>query len=256
MILCVFEGAEREPKLFRTLGQLFFGEREVIVCSFGNNIYELYHQLKEFGGDGDIVAILRENKANGLPDDVMLSDFSEIYLFFDYDFQNVNLSLEEMNARLKEMLDMFCDETDNGKLYVSYPMVESLLYTKEIPDEHFVEYTVSRSECMGHSFKDLASSFSDYGSFDFIELPDSKHHRISGNEIEKVKANWICIIKQHTCKANFITSQNNSIPMNKEDVSQQRIFASQCSKYICDEERIAILNGFPLFIFDYFKELK
>lgn len=255
MILCVFEGAEREPRLFRTLKYLFFGESEVIVCSFGNNIYELYRQLQELGGDGDIVAILRENNADGLLEDVLLSDFSEIYLFFDYDFQNTNLSLDEMNERLKEMLDLFNDETNNGKLFVSYPMVESLLYTKKLPDEHFVEYTVSRSDCMGHSFKDLARSFSFYGSFDFIELPDSRHHQLKKKEIEKVRANWVHIINQHTNKANYITSQSNSMPVNKEYVSQQRIFESQCLKYLCDEERIAILNGFPLFLFEYFKEI-
>ena len=124
MILFVFEGAEREPRVFRTLERLFFGQGERIVCSFGNNIYELYRQLQEFDGDGDIVSILRENRAD-LPEGVKTSDFSEIYLFFDYDFQNENLTLEEMNVRLREMLAMFKDETDNGKLYVSYPMVES-----------------------------------------------------------------------------------------------------------------------------------
>ena len=41
MILFVFEGAEREPKIFKTLERLFFGEEERIVCSFGNNIYEI-----------------------------------------------------------------------------------------------------------------------------------------------------------------------------------------------------------------------
>ena len=44
MILFVFEGAEREPKIFKTLERLFFGAGERIVCSFGNNIYELYRQ--------------------------------------------------------------------------------------------------------------------------------------------------------------------------------------------------------------------
>ena len=134
MILFVFEGAEREPRILKTLARLFFGEEERLVCSFGNNIFELYRQLEEYDGDGDLVSILRENKAD-LPPGVKSSDFSEIYLFFDYDFQNENLALKEMNRRLREMLELFDDETDNGKLYVSYPMVESLYYTKELPDE-------------------------------------------------------------------------------------------------------------------------
>lgn len=255
MILFVFEGAEREPRVFRTLERLFFGQGERIVCSFGNNIYELYRQLQEFDGDGDIVSILRENNAE-LPADVKSSDFSEIYLFFDYDFQNENLTLEEMNGRLGKMLEMFDDETDNGKLYVSYPMVESLCYTRELPDERFAEYTVSRSDCMERSFKDIAREFSYYGSMDFIELPDAGHHKPRKREYARVKQNWIWLVQQHTVKANYMCTGVAERPVDKDTVAQPRIFEAQCEKYLCDGERIAVLNGFPLFLFDYFKELK
>lgn len=99
MILFVFEGAEREPKIFKTLERLFFGAGERIVCSFGNNIYELYRQLTELDGDGDIVSVLRENNAQ-LPAGIKSSDFSEIYLFFDYDFQNTNLTLDQASIQI------------------------------------------------------------------------------------------------------------------------------------------------------------
>ena len=255
MILFVFEGAEREPRVFRTLERLFFGQGERIVCSFGNNIYELYRQLQEFDGDGDIVSILRENRAD-LPEGVKTSDFSEIYLFFDYDFQNENLTLVEMNQRLREMLAVFDDETDNGKLYVSYPMVESLCYTRELPDEHFAEYTVSRCDCMERSFKDIAREFSYYGSMDFIELPDAGHHKPGKREYARVKQNWIWLVHQHMVKANYMCTGVAEQPVDKDTVSQPRIFEAQCCMYLCDGEKIAVLNGFPLFLFEYFKELK
>ncbi len=255
MILFVFEGAEREPRLFRTLERLFFGQGERIVCSFGNNIYELYRQLKAFDGDGDIVSILRENNAE-LPADVKSSDFSEIYLFFDYDFQNENLTLEEMNGQLAEMLEMFDDETDNGKLYVSYPMVESLCYTRKLPDQHFVEYTVSRSYCMERSFKEISKEFSYYGSLDFIELQDAGHHKSGKREYSRVRQNWIWLVQQHTLKANYMCTGVAEPPVYKDTVTQPRILEAQCAKYLCDGEEIAVLNGFPLFLFEYFKELK
>lgn len=260
MILCVFEGAEREPRIFRTLERLFFVEGEVIIRSFGNNIYELFRLLKEMDGDGDIVSILRENKSAGnespFPPGVKSSDFSEIYLFFDYDFQNLNLPLEEMNRRLDEMLTLFDDETDNGKLYVSYPMMESLCYTKELPDDHFAEYTISRSDCVDHSFKDLAAQFCSYGSFDFIELPPEGHHKPGKKEIARVRKNWIMLVEQHTAKACLICTGCTTYPENKELISQPRIFAAQKSKYLCNDEHVAILNAFPLFLFEYFKELR
>ncbi|MDT3387512.1 MAG: hypothetical protein LIR46_07105 [Bacteroidota bacterium] len=256
MILFVFEGEEREPRIFKTLVRLFFGEGEIIVCSFGNNIYELYRQMQELEGDGDIVSVLRENEANGLPTSVRSSDFSEIYLFFDYDFQNENLTLEEMNRRLKEMLELFDDETNNGKLYVSYPMVESLCYTKELPDEQFYKYVVKRCDCVEHSFKDLAAVFSHYGSFDFIELPDQGHHKAGKREIARVKNNWIHLVNQHSAKANFICTGDCCRPEDKEAVSQRNIFVEQLGKYLTVEDTVAILNAFPLFLFEYFKELK
>ena len=252
MILFVFEGAEREPRIFKTLERLFFGKEERLVCSFGNNIYELYRQLRAFDGEGDIVSILRENNAQ-LPSGVKSSDFSEIYLFFDYDFQNTNLTLKEMNARLQEMLELFDNETDNGKLYISYPMVESLYYTKQLPDEHFAEYAISRSDCVDRPFKDFAREFSFYGSLDFIELPDSAHRRPGKREIARIRQNWIWLVQQHTSKANYMCNGENSMPLNKEIVAQPRIFMAQCEYYLSDGERIAVLNGFPLFLLEYFK---
>ena len=252
MILFVFEGAEREPRIFKTLERLFFGKEERLVCSFGNNIYELYRQLREFDGEGDIVSILRENNAQ-LPSGVKSSDFSEIYLFFDYDFQNTNLTLEEMNERLREMQELFDNETDNGKLYISYPMVESLCFTKQLPDEHFAEYAISRSDCMNRPFKDYAREFSFYGSLDFVELPDSGHRRPGKREVARIRQNWIWLVQQHTSKANYMCNGENSMPLNKEIVAQPRIFMAQCENYLSDGERIAVLNGFPLFLFEYFK---
>ena len=38
-----------------------------------------------------------------------------------YDFQNSQLSLDEIHRRVEEMLKLFDDETDNGKLYIRFP---------------------------------------------------------------------------------------------------------------------------------------
>lgn len=61
MILFVFEGVKREPDVFRTIQRLYFSNREEqIVCSYNNNIYQLYKDLQEYDGDGDIVSLLME----------------------------------------------------------------------------------------------------------------------------------------------------------------------------------------------------
>ena len=256
MILFVFEGKRRELDIFRTLEYLFFPRGQAIVCSFENNIYELYRQLSSLGSGGDIVSILREKYENS-PDspfspDTRSSDFSEIFLFFDYDFQNRNLTMEQMNKQISEMLELFNDETDNGLLYINYPMIEAIRYTKELPDSRFSDYCVSRTDCHNKGFKDMAQQFSAYGSLDFIVIDFRRSP--SEKKVSIVKQNWALLERQNVVKANMICNGELDVPVDKGSISQQRIFESQLSKFIVPKNEVSILSAFPIFNFNYFKQ--
>jgi len=257
MILFVFEGEKREPDLFRTLQRLYFPrDNETIVCSFGGNLYklyDLYQELELLGEDGDIVAILKERLAgkqdNPLADVERSSDFSEIYLFFDYDFHHKHLSVEEINCQVGEMLSMFNDETDRGKLYINYPMIESIRYTKELPDACYKTYVVTREECC--DFKALCDDFSAYPSLDFILLKDEKPTK---EKYLSVRDNWEYLKNQNVKKANYICYDASTFPETKDKISQDTIFQHQLSRYVNSErQEVSILNAFPLFLYEYFK---
>ena len=215
MILFVFEGDEREPRLYRTLERLYFPKQnENIICSFGNNIYDLYNELQEYDGDGDIVALMREHLADrgdATLDGIRNSDISEIFLFFDYDFQNSQLSLDEINRRVEEMLTLFDDETDNGKLYINYPMIESIRYTKELPDDAYASYTIGREACK--DFKRLAREFSAYDSLDHLLFKDGETP--TKDKYLKVKDNWEYLRAMNVCKANLLTTGLFTMPREK-----------------------------------------
>jgi hypothetical protein len=250
MILFVFEGDDREPNIFRTIERLYL-PKDNIICSFGNNIYELYNRIMELGGDADIISLLgdRFRRAdNARMTDFKRSDISETYLFFDYDFHHSQLSLEEINHRVSVMLGLFDEETENGKLYINYPMIESIRYVKELPDAQYVEYKVSREDC--RHFKRLAREFSFYDSLDFIllregEVPNKeKYHRVHDH--------WEYLKTMNVCKANYIVSGCNTLPERKSDITQTKIFEGQLSKFVSKSQQVAVLNSFPIFIFDYF----
>lgn len=254
MILFVFEGEKREPELFRSIETLFFKDKQNIVCSFGNNIYELYSELKALDNAGDIVSVMRERYC-GKKDSPFAgvgnsSAFSEIYLIFDYDFQNKNIPLAEMNRRISEMLELFDDETENGKLFINYPMVEAIRYTKNLPDAECCNYTVSREQCQNASFKELADEFSDYKSLDFLTL--NSRRPATAKEIETRKHNWWMVNIQNVSKANLICNDSFSIPDNKDSISQRAVFSKQLEKFIGPSDIVSILSAFPLFLFDYF----
>lgn len=252
MILFVFEGERREVGLYRTLERLYFPrDNDNIVCSFGNNIYELYAQMSELGGGGDIVAMLKERlekRGDATLRGVRSSDISQTYLFFDYDFQNTQLTIGEANARVEAMLGMFDDETGNGRLYINYPMVESIRYVKELPDEDYWRYVISREEC--RDFKRLVDSFSSYRSFDFIMFKDGIIP--PKGMYMKVRDNWETLKRMNVCKANYIVNGVCAMPKNVREIRQILIFTEQKGKYINLSESVAVLNSFPLFLFEYF----
>lgn len=73
-------------------------------------------------------------------------DFSEIYLIFDFDCQAPQYDDE----KLQIMLDFFDNETEHGKLYINYPMIESFKHFKSIPDLDFNTYKVYKKDCIAY----------------------------------------------------------------------------------------------------------
>lgn len=251
MILFIFEGAEREPNIYSTIERLYFPKKnDNIICSFGHNIYELYRQLKEY--DYDIVAIIKERlsaRGDSTLDAVKRTDISEIFLFFDYDFHHSQLSLVKINQRVEEMLLLFDNETQDGKLYINYPMIESIRYTKELPDYDYYNYAVSRKDCA--NFKQLAHDFSFYENFDHILFREGE--RPTKAKYNFIKDNWDLLKTMNVCKANWLVSGHLAIPNKKSDINQLNIFKSQKQNYVDVCENVAVLNAFPIFIYDYLK---
>ena len=261
MILFVFEGRKTEPSLFKTLEYLYFkNPDEQKICCFGYNIYELFRLMNESDFTEDIVTVIKRKlesrNEKPIPEEVSITDFSEVYLFFDYDFQNKNLSLEELNSQVQEMLNFFYDETDNGKLYINYPMVESIKCTQKLPDEHFYEYKVAREDCS--DFKDyVATVYNYYKSSDFIQFSLDKKTKelrpITKEREQLVKENWNFLKEQNIKKANYICNDIYDYPTHKSAVSQKKMLDSQLEKFVMPKNEVSILNAFPLFLYEYFK---
>lgn len=262
MILFIFEG-KGDKTYFESIKRLFFPEKsETFVCTYNSNIYSLYTKLKNHDAlngklEVDTVSVFKEiltEKGDNTLKDIREDEVSEIYLFFDYDFQEKSRTLEENNKRLSEMLDYFTDETSNGKLYINYPMVESLRYTKELPDNDYWSYTVTRQKCQEDSFKHQVHEFSFYKSnLEYLVLtikPADDETKIQ-QKTDSAKTNWLHLVTMNTSKANYICNDKNELP--EEVNSQKEIYDNQLAKYVGTEEcKVAILNAFPIFLFDYF----
>lgn len=259
MILFVIEGERRESELLKSVCRLFFsGKRgQRVVFLYCGNIYNLYRDICRKSDEGlpyTTLGLLRDRAlklgTQSELDGIVESDVSEIYLFFDYDLHhtdlNKTLSVDEKNAEVSEMLDFFNDETGNGKLYVSYPMIEAIRYTKKLPDEDFHSYTIALSDI--GDFKRLSAEFSYYPNLRFATLGE----HVESPEKEEVAANWRMLIAQHVDKSNRLCNEECGLPMDVESVSQRRVFAAQLPLQRQQPPCTSILCSLPLFIFEYF----
>lgn len=246
MILFILEGKNPDTSLYRTMMKVCGAGDDTVAVVYGCNIDALYHDMKELGEGADIVGLLKErfsaNPSKDCGELLLRSDqISEIYLIFDYDFHDVKRSPELLNEQLKDLLEYFCEETEHGKLYINYPMIEAIKYTKEFPDAEYYSYTVSREEC--RSFKHRAAAFSHYPNLDFLTR---------GDEVT-LRQNWMYLKMQNVSKANYICNGINSYqPLDRDSISQRHILENQIEKYESQPEcKVSVLSSFPLLMFDW-----
>lgn len=228
-ILFVFEGENTEKQIATSLEKSFFPNGNTTVkCAYGGEIYQIYKAIKadEYLDTFNLIKA-RNIKQNKVLEDYTRNDFAEIYLFFDYDGHS---SLAD-DDKLQELLAFFDEETDKGKLYISYPMAEALKHIEN--HETFRDLTVKCKQNI--NYKNLVPNVA------LKELMSYKKYDIDI---------WQKVVKAHLQKANFIA--NNVFELPSLLISQNLLFSQQLEKYIGIEQTVAVLSAFPLFIHDYF----
>ena len=245
--LFVFEGVRAESKYVDMLEQHFLGKRISVKCVYDAEIYQLYKVLKEEEPDFDLVELLKErNKENAeLLRDYTRDSFAYIYLFFDYDAHSTLAD----DDKIVEMLNFFNNETENGLLYISYPMLEAIRHYKDM--QSFKELTVKckRANC---PYKEEC---------DEVETCLNKPHykKVSASECQPQLTNinkytkevWQELIRAHISKMNYLVHDVFDLPIQIE--LQSVIFSKQLEKHINHKcPKVAVLSAFPIYVLDYY----
>ena len=245
--LFVFEGVRAESKYVDMLEQNFLGKRIFVKCVYDAEIYQLYKVLKEEDADFDLVELLKErNKENAeLLRDYTRDSFAYIYLFFDYDAHSTLAD----DDKIEEMLDFFDNETENGLLYISYPMLEAIRHYKDM--QSFKELTVKckRANC---PYKEEC---------DEVEacLKEPHYKNVSASECQPQLTNinkytkevWQELIRAHVSKMNYLVHDVFDLP--KQIEPQSVIFSKQLEKHITHKcPKVAVLSAFPIYVLDYY----
>lgn len=233
-ILFICEGEETERKFCNLIIDRYFidNKKPKEYVAFGANIYSLYDEMSK-DRDLDIIELIREKaklkKDMATYEKLTMGGFDEVYLIFDYDFHAPQYSFE----KILEMAEFFDNETENGKLYINYPMMESFKHFKSIPDEDFNNYKISKEECL--KYKKIVGDVSCIKHFNDITLP------ILG-----------IIIKQVLDKYGFISKKKlNNYETYLNEFSQSNLLHLQ-NKSLSKDGKIFVLNTSILWGLDYF----
>ena len=193
-ILLLVEGRKREVQLFKKMLEAFpeIGISPENIISFETNIWVLYGKLiKEFGQDWytqgiDFLTFL-QNPSIGM--NLNGKAFSDIYLVFDYERQDSNFS----DIGLEHMMSFFNNSTENGLLFINYPMVESYKHIKDFPDNDYLT-----RKCNFADIKEYKKTVGEYSAFNHLTCLDSSFFKE--------------VVKYNLCKCSLITkkiSQSN-----------------------------------------------
>ena len=245
--LFVFEGSRAESKYVEKLEQNFLGKRITVKCVYDAEIYQLYKNLKEEELDFDMVELLKERSKENeeLLKDYTRDSFAYIYLFFDYDAHSTLAD----DGKIKEMLDFFDNETENGMLYISYPMVEAIRHYKNLDSFQDLTVKCKRANC---AYKDDCDEIEDC-------LKEPHYKTFSASDCRQDLCNinkytndvWQELIYAHVSKMNYLVNEVFAFP--KQTESQSTIFDRQLEKYVNHKcPMVAVLSAFPIYVLDYY----
>lgn len=241
-ILFIYEGVKTEENLLNNMVKVFFSSKadiSILNCPADGNIYMLWTRLEKDEFETNVFDVLKEMSvtARDRLNNLKASDFSEIYLFFDYDGHNDNIPQEYRNRDiLGEMLKTFNNETELGKLYVSYPMIESL---KEI-------------DVITKNYKNL------YLPLD--EIPQYKRNFSTQSDFDNYshidEMHWLIACHASYKRASLLVKYNSLCTYDYfiHHLGQEQLYLSQKNHYINNGHLLCILNSVPLFLLEYFQE--
>lgn len=229
ILLCT-EGEKTEKRILEHLFQIYGLDTTFALIPYKANVYQLYRQMFE-GNQSDSLDLIQVLKERETDEDniALLNDkYTDIFLVFDFDPQDHSYCSEH----LSQMMQYFNESTDNGKLYLNYPMSESYYHMPTIPDPTYLNKTVSLQVLREHGYKGLVHAETVKHSYDCFA-------------INKEQCN--IVIKDNQTKAwEIVLQEMAEMPFPKqEDILNVQV------RSLSDEEKVHVLSTMVSFILEY-----
>lgn len=203
------------------------------MLPYNTNLHTLAEHLERYYPDFDdyvdVLGVLKELEQDKERRDILIGKYTDIFYIFDFDPYNDVLHFDTI-AKLFQCLN---DSTDQGKLFINYPMLESYKHLNKMPDHDFKDRTVKVKD--GSSYKqrvDHESAYKDLRAFNYQTLTS--------------------MIVHHLRKAQYILTGSYELPEKNDFLAwdYQKIF--EYERVLAEKERlVAVLNTCIFVLVDY-----
>ena len=234
-LLFITEGEIDEPKFIDKYFKKCYPNIEYNYYTYTTDIHTLARLLfkdeENIDEYLDIKSVLKENEKNEYRRQILSKRYSDIILVFDFDPHATRPEF----GKIYKMLEFFNDSTNNGKLYINYPMMQSYRHICIYPEEDcdFKDRTIDIKKCSKYKqIVDKESCFQNINKYNYPKIM-----KIVGYQLKK---------------ANYILNKEYTIP-NEETLKKidlNNIYNIQCKKKD-EESNIYVLNTFMLHLVEY-----
>jgi len=268
-ILFIVEG-DLEYKIATRIAAVY--ELNCKIAVVRTNIHSLYRELRD-DGFLNVISVLKEHfqktintlqsgvsnpnqgrQLRAAQDDLSKLDekYAYRYLFFDTEIQHSgNRSSTESGSdiprqqlimenyhTLKNMVEYFDDETDQGKLFINYPMMESYRDCDDYFDDNYKDRMVSLDDLFARKYKELVGRRG---------LSNIRVNQITKHQFDQ-------LIRMNVFKLNSISTEK-WCRMDYQDFlkySKQQSILDVEQNLMTSQHMLAVLNTLLYLPLDYF----
>lgn len=240
-IVFIVEGQIREVQIFNRVKNDFFNDRhfDILTLSVDGSIYSLWKKLESDEFQTDVIEVLRETgpeKVKQKLKDVNREQISDIFLFFDYDVQCEHGDVYKADRKISELLNYFTDSTETGKLYISFPSIESFW--------DWVPGTCNTgTECV--------ISFEDIRNYKTLSRDKNEFNHLSQYSHEI----WNSFLNNYLMRTGclFELGEMPTFSVYRDEINPIGIYDRQMDGFL-KFGRVFVLSAIPEFLLEYFNE--
>lgn len=194
-VLFITEGPVDELHLFKSICS------DLNIIKDDRNFYSYKTDLHRFVrlllpdnetqlDDIDLLLTLRSQESDTKQKRILSQTYTDVYIIFDLDPQAPNTDFE----KVRKLIDFYRDSSNQGRLYINYPMMQSYKHLKSLPDPEFELRYINKEDMPYYkrivnqeALDELISTH----NYNHIQLYDMAYHHLCKRE--KILGRKFCI---------------------------------------------------------------